>query len=131
MAGIPPAPLWGVIAAGTAYAGVMAFEGLASAAQGFDVPVGVNPLTRLHAQEMVLPARLANPMRDMLASREPWGGGGGHSFSFGDTVIQGGPNMGRGELEQVLSRHRDVLMDQIHGAVRGGWTSTAASPFRG
>ena len=30
---------------------------LASAAGGYDIPAGVNPLTQLHAQEMVLPAR--------------------------------------------------------------------------
>jgi hypothetical protein len=39
---------------------------LASAAGGFDIPAGANPLTQLHAQEMVLPARLANPMRSMM-----------------------------------------------------------------
>ncbi|HLY78215.1 MAG TPA: hypothetical protein VKQ70_02505 [Caulobacteraceae bacterium] len=66
MAGVPPAPLWGVLAGAAAFAGVMAFEGLASAAGGFDVPSGANPLAQLHAQEMVLPARLANPMRSMM-----------------------------------------------------------------
>lgn len=39
---------------------------LASAAGGYDIPAGVYPMTQLHAQEMVLPARLANPMRSMM-----------------------------------------------------------------
>jgi hypothetical protein len=138
MAGIPViGPFLGAAAAATVFAAVMAFRGLvASAAGGFDIPAGVNPLTQLHAQEMVLPAHLANPMRAMLSNYQAgdgagfWGASGGHSFTFGDTHVQGSANMGRTELELALSRHRDVLMDQIHSAVRGGWTSTAPSPFR-
>lgn len=36
---------------------------VASAAGGYDIPAGVNPVTQLHAQEMVLPADLANKIR--------------------------------------------------------------------
>lgn len=38
---------------------------LPSASAGFDIPSGVNPLTQLHQNEMVLPANLANPIREM------------------------------------------------------------------
>jgi hypothetical protein len=52
----------------------MAWQGaLAVAAKGFDVPAGVNPVTQLHAEEMVLPAHLANTVRDLAANA---GGGG-------------------------------------------------------
>jgi hypothetical protein len=44
---------------------------LASASGGFDIPAGVNPLTQLHEKEMVLPAHIAEPLRQNLA-----GGGG-------------------------------------------------------
>ena len=44
---------------------------LASAAQGYDIPAGVNPLVQAHAQEMVLPAEQANVIRSLA------GGGGG------------------------------------------------------
>lgn len=54
-------------AAGTALAGAMSFLPLAFAAQGYDVPSGVNPLTQLHEEEMVLPKNIANPLRSMLA----------------------------------------------------------------
>src|SRR4029077_6432553 len=50
-------------AAAVAYAGISAF----SAAGGFDIPPGVNPLTQLHASEMVLPANLAQGVRNMTA----------------------------------------------------------------
>jgi hypothetical protein len=39
----------------------------ASASRGFDIPAFSNPITQLHAQEMVLPAHIANPLRNMLA----------------------------------------------------------------
>lgn len=45
--------------------------GIKSAAGGFDIPSGLNPVTQLHAEEMVLPADIANPLRQGLA-----GGGG-------------------------------------------------------
>jgi hypothetical protein len=63
------APAMALAAAAT----VIGFIGhIAHAAQGFDVPSGMNPITRLHSEEMVLPADIANPLRAALA-----GGGGG------------------------------------------------------
>ncbi len=44
---------------------------LATARRGFDIPPGLNPITQLHQEEMVLPADIANPLRESLA-----GGGG-------------------------------------------------------
>jgi hypothetical protein len=129
MAGIPPAPMWGIAAGALAYAGVMAFEGLASAAGGYDIPAGASPLTQLHAEEMVLPARIANPMRELLASGGPWAGGASPSLQFGDTHLHG-VRGDPAEFRQLLQQHRDALMDNIHAAVRGGWRSTEASPFR-
>lgn len=38
----------------------------AAAAGGFDIPAGVNPVTQLHQEEMVLPANIANPLRDAI-----------------------------------------------------------------
>ena len=47
---------------------------LHSAAGGYDIPAGINPMTQLHAQEMVLPAKYADMIRGMA---EGGGGGGG------------------------------------------------------
>ena len=38
---------------------------LASAAGGFDIPSGINPVTQLHEREMVLPAQYADVIRSM------------------------------------------------------------------
>lgn len=48
------------------FAAVMGMGGgMKSAAGGYDIPAGLNPVTQLHAEEMVLPADIANPMREM------------------------------------------------------------------
>ena len=75
LAGIPyVGPVLAPAAAATAFAAVMAFgSGIKSAAGGFDIPSGLNPVTQLHAEEMVLPADIANPLRDSLGG----GRGGG------------------------------------------------------
>lgn len=44
-----------------------------SAAGGYDIPAGINPLTQLHAREMVLPAKYADVIRGMAGG----GGAGG------------------------------------------------------
>jgi len=43
----------------------MAMASVASAEGGYDIPAGVNPMTQLHEQEMVLPKPQANVIRDM------------------------------------------------------------------
>lgn len=66
------------IPATAAAALVMAKQALIpSAAGGWDIPAGLNPLTQLHEREMVLPASIAEPLRSAVA-----GGGLG-----GDTHI--------------------------------------------
>lgn len=68
--GIPVVgPALAPVAAGVAFGGVMAF---ASAAGGYDIPAGTNPITQLHAREMVLPADLSDRVRNMTGN----GGGG-------------------------------------------------------
>lgn len=52
-----------------------------SAERGWSIPAGVNPLTQLHEQEMVLPKAEANAVRDMA------GGGGGSQLP--QIVLQG------------------------------------------
>jgi hypothetical protein len=66
-------PYVGWALAGAAFAAVMAMvmgakSNIKSARGGMDIPAGVNPLTQLHEEEMVLPAHIAQPMRDMLAN---------------------------------------------------------------
>jgi hypothetical protein len=64
-----------------ASAAAMSFQAMIpAAAKGFDIPFGSNPLTQLHQREMVLPADIADPMREGLAGGR--GMGGGDSFTI-------------------------------------------------
>lgn len=49
---------------------------LPAAAQGYDIPSGINPITQLHQREMVLPAQLADNVRPMT------GGGDTHVYNI-------------------------------------------------
>jgi hypothetical protein len=66
-------PYVGWALAGAAFAAVMAMVmsakgSIKSARGGMDIPSGINPVTQLHEEEMVLPAHIAQPMREMLAN---------------------------------------------------------------
>jgi hypothetical protein len=94
-------PLLAPEAAAAAFAATESWQGaLLAAAQGFDVPAGMNPLTQLHAKEMVLPAELAEGVRDMVSA----GGGGGQAV-FAPQVAPIGRNfflVHRDELQRAL-----------------------------
>lgn len=63
-------------AGAAAYSGAMSFASglaVASAARGFDIPAGINPVTQLHAREMVLPEKHADVIRGLAGAA---GGGG-------------------------------------------------------
>jgi hypothetical protein len=59
-------PAMGAAAAAAALSLIMGYKGsLKSARGGYDIPAGVNPLTQLHEEEMVLPKEPANALRDI------------------------------------------------------------------
>ncbi len=51
---------------------------LLSASWGFDVPAFLNPVTQLHAREMVLPEEHADVIRGLAGK----GGGGGNTYNI-------------------------------------------------
>jgi hypothetical protein len=73
-------PMLALAAMAAVFAAVSAMgsKGRKSAAGGYDIPAGINPVTQLHEEEMVLPAKYANAFRDMV-------GGGGGQQPAGDT----------------------------------------------
>jgi hypothetical protein len=76
--GIPyVGPILAPIAAGVAFAGIEAFSGMISSARGGWERVPIDgAMTELHKDEMVLPAHVANPIRDMAKNGGGQGGGG-------------------------------------------------------
>ncbi|RZG48063.1 phage tail family protein [Acinetobacter wuhouensis] len=86
-------PALGVAAGIAAFAGVSAIVGkVASARGGYDIPSGVNPMTQLHEEEMVLPKQHANTIRAlgksvmgdgaMPMAQASAGGGEVNNFNF-------------------------------------------------
>lgn len=67
------APAFGAAMAAAA----ASFGVVASAAGGYDIPAGLNPLTQLHEQEMVLPREHANVIRGLADGGQGGGGGAG------------------------------------------------------
>jgi hypothetical protein len=95
------------------FASAMSF---ASAAGGYDIPSGVNPLTQLHEREMVLPANLADTVRDMAAG----GGGAGsqeHHYYNGDVTVNHDEQLRR-VLNNTAAQRR--LVKTIAAGYRNG-----------
>lgn len=72
-------PFVGPELAAGAYASIMSMvsggiNSIPSASRGYDIPAGINPLTQLHQNEMVLPAKYADVIRGMSGSSSPSGG---------------------------------------------------------
>ncbi|UCV32029.1 hypothetical protein KI608_18015 [Ferribacterium limneticum] len=77
MASIPyVGPILAVGAGAAAFAAVAGIVGsLPSAAGGYDIPAGINPIVQTHSAEMILPEKHANVIRSMADE----GGGGGRT----------------------------------------------------
>lgn len=96
-------PALALAALATVFGAVIGLTGkVPSAARGWDIPRGMNPLTQLHSEEMVLPAEQANAIRELAA-----GGGAGAGAQF--TVEVRGVPVGdwmmvhRNELARALN----------------------------
>lgn len=102
-----------VVAAG-AFAGVVGLVGkIKSASGGYDIPSGVNPMTQLHEEEMVLPKPYANVIRDMASNGGAQASGG--SSAMGGTVEQNNFN-----ISALDAKSLKKLLRQNPAAVAGG-----------
>lgn len=127
---VGPALAPGIAAA--AMAAILGFGSLLSAKGGMDIPSGTNPLTQLHEEEMVLPAKLANPMRDMLAGAGPRQNGAAdaarmagasmkntnqqNSFSYAPQISSGDS----ANLESMLARDGASMKRWFNRQIRNG-----------
>jgi hypothetical protein len=86
----------------------------AVAEQGYDVPAGINPLTQLHAREMVLPADLADTVRGMAAN-----GGGIREEHH---IYNGDVNISHADLGRMIGNRaaqRQLVREIAKGYRRG------------
>jgi hypothetical protein len=106
MSGIPPAPLWGIVAGAAAFAGVMSFE------VGGKIPgEGAVPIVG-HGGETVVTKALT----DRVESAEKSGGksGGQHTWNFAPTVHA----MDAEGVDRVLTRHSTVFQRHVAQTMR-------------
>ncbi len=80
-----------------------------SARSGFDIPAGMNPLTQLHEQEMVLPQPQADVIREMAANGGVGGGGTFHVHA-----------MDAASVRRLLMDHAPAVAGAIKHHVRNG-----------
>jgi hypothetical protein len=121
-AAVAPTPFIGPALAPGAFAamlglGLGALGLIASAEGGYDIPSGINPLTQLHEQEMVLPKGPSNLMRRLASMEESGQLGGGASGPSNTVNIYP-----RGRMTKTEAREsaRDIAnaLNELHG---GGW----------
>lgn len=94
------APVMAIAATGV----VLGFAAnIASASGGYDIPAGLDPITQLHAQEMVLPAKHANVIRNLAD-----GGQGGGGSDSGPIHIHGSPD------DSIKSKDLVVLLKRMN-----------------
>lgn len=119
MAGIPyVGPVLALAAMAALFAAVMSLGGggggsstsvsrteVPSAAGGFDIPAGLNPLTQLHEREMVLPAEHADAIRGMT-------GGGIPPISISISALDGA------SVKKVLMDNKGALAQALRSAAR-------------
>lgn len=86
------------------------------AAGGFDVPSGVNPVTRLHEKEMVLPAQYADVIRGL--ANNGGASGGGININTSISVASDGTSNqksdGGGSSQRQLA---DMINDQTKAVI--------------
>jgi hypothetical protein len=95
-----------------------------SAAGGFDVG-NFAPMTQLHPREMVLPARLADPIRDMVANHSSGlsgmrSGDVHHHYNTSFSSQFGAPKSFKRQLAEHESDVSALVERSIRRAVRSG-----------
>lgn len=101
------------LAMGAAAAVIGLIGRVSSAEGGYDIPSGVNPMTQLHAREMVLPAQYADVIRGMAGDG---GGGGGVTINMPLTVQA----LDARGVDKVLMDRSSTIARAIAKEVRDG-----------
>lgn len=109
-------PILALAAMAAVFAAVMAMGKKKSAAGGYDIPKGVNPMTQLHEEEMVLPKHLANTVRAMAAG----GAGEGAASAVQPVNVNITSHNARG-VRELFMDNPDILAEAIRKAVRNGF----------
>ena len=110
-------PVLAVAAGASALALVGGLAGkIKSARGGYDIPAGVNPVTQLHEEEMVLPKQHANTIRALGKSLSSGGGiggdGGSSTQTFNNFTIQAWDSK---DVRRFMEKHGRELAGGLKG----------------
>jgi hypothetical protein len=108
-------PVLAVAAGASALALVGGLAGkIKSARGGYDIPAGVNPVTQLHEEEMVLPKQHANTIRALGKNLTSDGGigGGSSAQTFNNFTIQAWDSK---DVRRFLEKHGRELAGGLKG----------------
>jgi len=109
-------PILALAAMAAVFAAVSAMGKKKSAMGGYDIPKGVNPMTQLHEEEMVLPKQYANAIRGMTKNGASEGGesAGGQPLQVNISAVDA-----RG-VRDLFMGNQDALVQAIKNAHRNG-----------
>lgn len=106
-------PMLALAAMAAIFAAVMAIGKKKSAARGYDIPKGLNPMTQLHEEEMVLPQKYADVIRG-LAGRQ--GGEEGGAPGATHITIQA---LDARSVERLFKDEGSALVAALRNQARG------------
>lgn len=109
-------PILALAAMAAVFAAVMAMGKKKSAAGGYDIPKGVNPMTQLHEEEMVLPKQYANAIRRMTAGGESSEGAGAVAPALQVNISA----VDARGVRDLFMGNQDALVQAIKNAHRNG-----------
>lgn len=107
-------PILALAAMATIFAAVSAMGKKKSAMGGYDIPKGVNPMTQLHEEEMVLPKQYANAIRGMTKGGA---GEGGESSGAQPMQVNISAVDARG-VRDLFMGNQEALVDALKKAHR-------------
>lgn len=91
-----------------------------SASGGYSIPRGLNPITQLHEEEMVLPRPYANAIRDMAAGRSGEAGTASNGNAGDSYAVHYNDNSGRLSREQIRDNARTIA-EELSRLHRHNW----------
>ncbi len=108
-------PILALAAMAAVFAAVMALGKKKSAAGGYDIPRGLNPVVQTHEEEMILPKKYANVIRGMAA-----GGDGAAAEPASPPVNINIQAWDGGDVRRVLLDNPAAIAEAIRNAHRNG-----------
>lgn len=106
-------PILALAAMATVFAAVSGMsKNVKSAANGFDIPKGMNPMVQTHEEEMILPSKYANGLREII--------NGGQTGSREGDIYLNVNALDGASVKKFLMGNKGAVADALKSAYRNG-----------